>query len=1052
MTSEYEMENIEVNRRLRVILDSIADGFYSLDTEFRFTHINDAALSYFKKDREEMIGKHIFDVFPSFEGSVFDTVYRRAIDSAEPAHLEAPSVVNDRTVEIHVYPGPNNLTVLFRDITEHRRMEENSARLAAIVESSDDAIIGKTLDGEIVSWNRAAEKIYGYTAEEAIGQSIYILVPKDSRDELSEILQKISRSEVVDSYEARRVRKDGEAIQVSISISPIKDTSGNTIGASTIARDITRRKQMEEELRESQSHLDLALRSAQMGVWDLDLIENKRHFDDQVCHLLGIDPAKFTGTAEEFFKAVHPDDREMLKAVLARTIEQDVPYETEYRAVWPDGSIHYIIARAKLFRNEIGQPVRVNGLIWDVTERKQTEEELHESQRKNEFLADIIRIGSQAFVVGYPDGRLGLVNSAFEHLTGYSSDELQSIDWATDLTPPEWLPFERQKLEEQILTGKPIRYEKEYIRKDGSRVPIELLVHLVTDSDGKPQYYYSFLTDITERKRAEEALREAKNEAERYGAEMATLMDALPAAVFIAHDVECRYMSGSRFTQELLGLPATANFSKSAPPPERPAHFRPMKDGLEIPPDELPVQMAAKGREIRDYEFELLFDDGKSRHLLGNATPLRNAGGQIYGSVGAFVDMTGRKRAEEELHKAKEEAEKRAKELEALMDAVPALIWVTRDTECLSMTGNRAVYEFLGMPAGANVSKTAPETERPVHFRALRNGMEILLDELPMQRAAKGEGMQDYELEYAFDDGTSKITLGNTTPLYDAAGHVYGAIAAFVDITERKQIEEELRKSRDELELRVHERTTEIKTYMKKLEQSNQALQDFASIASHDLQEPLRKVKAFGDMLKQKCAGSLEDQGRDYLERILNANQRMQSLLNGLLDYSRVTTKTEPFKEVDLSDLIDEVISDLEVRIVRTGGEVHVETLPVISADPTQMRQLFQNLIGNALKFHKPDEKPRVQVRCLSSNDSGCEIIVEDNGIGFEEKFSDKIFAPFQRLHGRSSQYEGTGMGLAICKKIVERHGGSITAKSLLDVGSTFIIELPVKNTSRTES
>ena len=152
-------------------------------------------------------------------------------------------------------------------------------------------------------------------------------------------------------------------------------------------------------------------------------------------------------------------------------------------------------------------------------------------------------------------------------------------------------------------------------------------------------------------------------------------------------------------------------------------------------------------------------------------------------------DITERKRSEEELLKTKEEAERRAKELESLMDAVPALIWISRDAECLSMTGNRAVYEFLGMPVGANVSKTASEVERPVHFKALRDGMEIPLDELPMQQAAKGRGVQNYEMEYAFDDGTSKITLGNTTPLHDASGHVYGAIAAFVDITERKQAE-----------------------------------------------------------------------------------------------------------------------------------------------------------------------------------------------------------------------------------------------------------------------
>ncbi len=179
---------------------------------------------------------------------------------------------------------------------------------------------------------------------------------------------------------------------------------------------------------------------------------------------------------------------------------------------------------------------------------------------------------------------------------------------------------------------------------------------------------------------------------------------------------------------------------------------------------------------------------------------------------------------------------------------------------------------------------------------------------------------------------------------------------------------------------------------------------------------------------------------------MLHATERMQSLLAGLLDYSRVATASEPFEEVDLSDLIGEVISDLEVRIVKTGGEVHFGDLPVISADPTQMRQLFQNLIGNALKFHKPGEKPMVQVRSVSHTDSGCQIIVEDNGIGFEEQYLEKIFAPFQRLHGRS-EYEGTGMGLAICRKIVERHGGSIRAQSEPGKGSTFMIRLPAKQT-----
>ncbi len=265
---------------------------------------------------------------------------------------------------------------------------------------------------------------------------------------------------------------------------------------------------------------------------------------------------------------------------------------------------------------------------------------------------------------------------------------------------------------------------------------------------------------------------------------------------------------------------------------------------------------------------------------------------------------------------------------------------------------------------------------------------------------------------------------------------------------DRMQLIEELRRSRDELEFRVQERTAELEAYMEKLEQSNQALQEFASIASHDLQEPLRKVSSFGGRLQDRYGASLGEDGRGYLDRMLNAADRMNALLKSLLDYSRVTTKAEPFREIELSALIRDVLSDLEVRIEQTGGKVELAELPAIKADPSQMRQLFQNLIGNALKFHRKGERPVVRVRCAATDGDRFRIVVEDNGIGFEEKYLDKVFAPFQRLHGRG-EYEGTGMGLAICKKIVERHGGSITARSEPGEGATFLIELPARYDGR---
>jgi light-regulated signal transduction histidine kinase (bacteriophytochrome) len=222
-------------------------------------------------------------------------------------------------------------------------------------------------------------------------------------------------------------------------------------------------------------------------------------------------------------------------------------------------------------------------------------------------------------------------------------------------------------------------------------------------------------------------------------------------------------------------------------------------------------------------------------------------------------------------------------------------------------------------------------------------------------------------------------------------------------------------------------------------------LQDFAFIASHDLQEPLRKVRSFGDMLVAKCGGSLDETSRDYIARMKRATERMQNLLDSLLLYSRVTTKTAPKKNTDLGKSVEAALSNLEMTVKEKNVCVEVGDLPTVQADGVQMIQLFQNLIGNALKYHRDGEAPQVRIYSGKTGDEkgACQILVEDNGIGFEEKYLERIFLPFQRLHGRRSGYKGVGMGLAICKKIVDRHGGEITARSRLGKGSTFIVTLP---------
>jgi light-regulated signal transduction histidine kinase (bacteriophytochrome) len=233
------------------------------------------------------------------------------------------------------------------------------------------------------------------------------------------------------------------------------------------------------------------------------------------------------------------------------------------------------------------------------------------------------------------------------------------------------------------------------------------------------------------------------------------------------------------------------------------------------------------------------------------------------------------------------------------------------------------------------------------------------------------------------------------------------------------------------------------------LAERNNELQSFASAASHDLQEPLRKVKTFIELLKEEIPDA-RPAALDYMGRIEAGAMRMSQFITDLLMLSRVSTRGDTFRRINLNQVLTEVLSDLDVQIRETRGHIETNSLCVLDADALQMRQVFQNLIGNALKFHHENEPPRIRISCEKMDEGqdapSWRITVKDNGIGFEQQHAERIFHPFQRLHGRS-EYPGTGMGLAIVRRIVERHAGSITARSTPGAGSTFILTLPERNT-----
>jgi PAS domain S-box-containing protein len=377
--------------------------------------------------------------------------------------------------------------------------------------------------------------------------------------------------------------------------------------------------------------------------------------------------------------------------------------------------------------------------------------------------------------------------------------------------------------------------------------------------------------------------------------------------------------------------------------------------------------------------------------------------------------------------------------LRTLVDNLPDYVYI-KSAEGRFILANLAVARQMGFSSPDEIIGKSDFDLFPQELAARYRAEE-------MEMIRSGKGLYNHEGPTVDASREEKNRWVSTTKviLRNAQGEVTGFIGLGRDITEQKRAEDALRSS----EAKLRQSTVQ-------LERSNRELQDFAYVASHDLQEPLRKIVVFGERLKEKNAEKFGPESVDYLERMQKAARRMQTLINDLLTFSRVTTKARPFTPVNLAEVASGVVDDLEGRIELVKGRVEVGTLPVIEAEPLQMRQLLQNLIGNALKFRRSEESPVVKVEAQIIPDPAtpgkqlCRLTVSDNCIGFDEKYLDRIFNVFQRLHTRN-EYEGTGMGLAIVKKIALYHGGDITAKSKPGEGATFILTVPVVHPQKTQ-
>ena len=624
----------------------------------------------------------------------------------------------------------------------------------------------------------------------------------------------------------------------------------------------------------------------------------------------------------------------------------------------------------------------------------------------------LVETASDAIISFDQENRVIFWNSSAEQIFGYTKGEAVGSPLFGKIIPEEYA----NNLEEPIGgpqgRGSRNTVEIEGRHKNGGLFPIELSAFARKPPSGRVST--CIVRDVTERKRVEETLRTTVRRFHKI------LSNIFSGILVVTEDDRIEFVNQNFCDQfdiaeapsDLIGLTAREMLQKILP-----AYADPEANSARI------RQVLSRRHRIEDEEIPMR----NGRVYARDHIPIL-VDGKPRGRMWQHRDITERKHTEEALRKSRDELELRVRERTAELvragedlQKQAALLNLARDA--IFVRGLDHTVKFWNDGAAQLYGFTSAETLGKVTQELLHTGFPEPIDQIVDHVLESGHW--EGELRQTTSTGQEILVESLWALQRGTDGQPLGFLEINRDVTARKVAEEALRSN------------------MARLELVNAELQEFAHVASHDLQEPLRKIQTFCDMAMKRCAPVLDTTGKDYLDRVINSASRMRQLLRDLLDFSRVATKPEPFKEIDLVKIAWEAADVFEASVKDTGCKIEIKNMPAIEADETQMLRLFQNLIGNALKF-RGAEPPRIKVYGKFDGRGACRIFVKDNGIGFEPKFAELIFKPFQRLHGRS-EYDGTGMGLAICRKIVERHGGSIRAESEPGKGSTFIIRLPVK-------
>jgi PAS domain S-box-containing protein len=883
----------------------------------------------------------------------------------------------------------------------NKALRQSEAKIRAVFQSLVEGVVFLNPQGVVEEANQAVVTTYNHTLDELKDPEkdprFRIIRPDGSLfpEEEQPAIAALSSGKAVRDVEMGVPLSNGEISWRLVNAQPVYDDSGTLLGAVASFFDITERKMAEEATSKSRAKLEAALNSMTDAVFISDREGRFIEFNDAFAAFHRFRSkeecaktfAEYPDILDVYFPDGTPAPVEMwavpraLRGETASNVEYTL-YRKDTGQTWI-GS--YSFAPIRDQNSDIIGSVVVGR---DITAYKRTIEALRQSEEKFRFIA--ANIHDTLFFQDL-DLRYTWIFNASNPL-----DDNQVIDKTdSDLLPAQEAE-QLTAIKRRVLdTGTSTRVELQ-LSPGGDTRWFEAVFEPARDARGEIVGIISYSRDITERKHNEQALRESE---QRYSALFNAKTNGIAHCRVITDEqgrpVDYEILQINQAYEDITGIQRKDIEGRRA------REVFPGIENYEYDYIGNYGKVALLGEELN---IEVFFEGLQQWLAIYCYSP------QLGEFTAIFTDISQRKRAEQ----AMREGEQRFRQL---ADAMPQLLWTAQPDGAVDYYNQRYdLYDGI-----APVNEHQWEWGPALHPQDLQPTVDA------WNKAVETQEVYQIEHRVRTSNGSYRWHLSRGTPCFDDQGRLEKWYGTATDIHDFKLAQEQLNQFTEELE------------------RSNKELESFAFIASHDLQEPLRKIHLFGSMLKRQIDDHQVDETKESIVRIQNAAERMQTMIDGLLALSRINLHGSDFEQVDLTQVAHEVVSDLEARIQLSGGRVLISDLPELKGDILQLRQLLLNLVGNALKYHEKGSPPLVKIfgeLTAAAEVPLVRIFIEDNGIGFDPSHAERIFQPFVRLHG-PVKYEGSGMGLAICQKIVERHGGSISVTSQPGLGSRFTVTLP---------